>query len=112
MSFAHQAAQGYHHYIEATLFDFPLMEVNEYYLNGKSRFELPFEVTANEPKVNQGANLALWGESALWLPSILITDSRVRWEAGDEETVSLFVPFGETEERFDVRFDPESGLLK
>src|ERR1700752_42210 len=110
--FTHQAGQDYHHYIEATWFGFPLMKVNEHYLNGQSRFELPFGVTENEPKVTQGANRALWSESVFWLPSILITDPRVRWEPVDEITASLVVPFGETEERFDVRFDPETGLLK
>ena len=76
--FTHRAGQDYHHYIEATLFGQPLMKVNEHYLMGNCRFELPFGVTENEPKVNQGANLALWAESAFWLPSILVTDLRVR----------------------------------
>ena len=110
--FTHMASQDYHHYIEATWLGLPLMKVNEHYLNGQSRFELPFGVTENEPEVNQGANLALWAESAFWLPAILITDARVRWEPVDEMSASLVVPFGETEERFDVRFDPETGLLK
>ncbi|HJR79134.1 MAG TPA: DUF6544 family protein [Anaerolineales bacterium] len=109
--FTHQAGQGYHHYIEATFFGQPLMKVNEHYLEGRSRFELPFGVTEDEPKVNQGANLALWAESAFWLPSILVTDGRVRWEAIDETTAALIVPFGEEEESFMVEFDRETGLL-
>ncbi|HET6598055.1 MAG TPA: DUF6544 family protein [Anaerolineales bacterium] len=110
--FTHQAGQGYHHYIEVTWFGFPLLKVNEHYLNSQSRFELPFGVTENKPKVNQGANLALWAESAFWLPSILVTDPRVRWEPVDELSAALFVPFGKTEERFAVHFDPDTGLLK
>lgn len=110
--FTHKAGQDYHHYIEATLFGQPLMKVNEYYLMGNSRFELPFGVTENEPKVNQGANLALWAESAFWLPSVLITNPRVRWEPVDEKTASLIVPFGGIEENFIVHFDLETGLLR
>ena len=107
--FTHDAGQGYRHYIEATIFGLPLMKVNEHYLDGKGRLELPFGVEEG-PEVDQGGNLALWGES-MWLPSVFITDPRVRWEPIDEETALLIVPFGEEEQRFVVRFDPQTGLL-
>ena len=67
--FIHDAGKGYRHYIEATFFGLPLMKVNEHFLDGNARLELPFGVTEGEPKVNQGANLALWAES-MWLPRI------------------------------------------
>jgi hypothetical protein len=109
--FTHNAGKDYHHYLEATLFGLPLMKVNEHYINGKSRLELPFGVTEGEIKVDQAANLGMWSES-LWLPSILITDQRVRWETVDEDTTLLVIPFGETLERFVVRFDPLTGLVR
>ena len=107
--FTHLAGQGYRHYIELTFFGLPIMKVNEYYLDGKGRLELPFGVEEGE-KINQGANLALWAES-MWMPAIFITDSRPRWQAIDGETAVLFVPFGEGEQQLIVRFDQQTGMI-
>jgi hypothetical protein len=88
------------------------MKVNELYLDGKARMELPVGIIENESKIDMGANLALWGESAFWLPSILVTDPRVRWEAIDDTTARLVIPFGEEEEdTFTVTYDPQTGLI-
>ncbi len=108
--FTHCAGQSYHHYIEATVLGWPVMKVNEYCFDGHSRLELPFGVVEHEPKVDMAANLGLWGES-IWLPSIFLTDSRVRWEAIDATTARLIVPSGDVEDGFTVSFDAETGLL-
>ncbi len=107
--FTHLAGQGYRHYIESTFFGLPIMKVNEWYLDGKARLELPFGVFEGL-QVDQAANLGMWSE-AMWLPAILVTDPHVNWEAVDDETAILIIPFGEEEQRFIVRFDPETGLL-
>lgn len=73
--FTHTAGQGYRHYIEAALFGLPVLRVNETYLDGRARLELPFGVVENEPKIDSAANLGLWAES-IWLPSIRVTDPR------------------------------------
>jgi hypothetical protein len=109
--FVHNAGRDYRHYIEATWFGLPLMKVNESYVDGSSHFEIPVIGTfENDPSISQGANLALWAEAG-WFPSIWVTDPRVRWEAVDDNSALLYVPFGEKEENFVVRFKPETGLI-
>ncbi|HLV34641.1 MAG TPA: DUF6544 family protein [Spirillospora sp.] len=112
MRFIHEAGRNYRHYIEAMVFNFPLLKVNEAYLDGRSRLELPVGVVENEPKVDQAANLGLWGES-LWLSTIFITDSRVRWETIDDASARLIVPYGDTgeEDSFTVFFNAQTGLI-
>ena len=109
--FTHITGQGYRHYIEATIFGYPVMKVNEHYLDGKARLQLPVGVIENEPRVDLAANLALWAE-AVWMPSIFITDPRVRWETVDDTTARLVVPFGEEEDALTVTFDPQTGLIR
>ncbi len=108
--FAHEAGQSYRHYIEATWFGIPLLRVDEGYLDGRSFFEALVGNIHDDPKQNQGANLALWAE-ALWFPSIFLTDPRVRWEPLDADSALLVVPFAEEEEQIVVRFDPATGLI-
>jgi len=109
--FVHNAGYGYRHYIEATWFGLPLMKVNERYLDGKSLFNPPVgQPIDNDASTNQAANLAVWAEAA-WFPSIWITDPRVHWEAVDENTALLYVPFEGQEENFVMRFNPGTGLL-
>jgi hypothetical protein len=109
--FTHEAGRNYRHYIEVTLFGLPVLKVNEYFVDGKERQELPWATMSDNPKLDQGGNLGMWAEIIQWMPSVLITDPNVRWEAVDDETALLVVPFGETEERFVVRFHPTTHAI-
>ena len=106
----HNVGSDYRHYFEATFFGIPFLRVNEGYIDGKSFFESPMGTYYNDPNTNQGANLALWAEGA-WFPSIWATDARARWQAVDDSTALLSVPFEDQTETFVVRFDPQTGLL-
>ena len=107
--FSHVTGQDYRHYIELTIFGRRLMAVNEWFIDGHGRLELPLGVSEGS-NVDQGANLALWAE-AVWMPSVWVTDPNVRWEPIDASSARLLVPFGNDEETFTVRFDPDTGLL-
>jgi Family of unknown function (DUF6544) len=85
------------------------MQVDERYIDGRSIGITPFGTDQGD-KVDQAANLGMWAES-IWFPSIYLTDPRVRWEAVDDMTALLVVPFNAGQEKYVVRFDPATGLI-
>ncbi len=109
--FTHNAGQDYRHYIEATFFGLPFLKVNEGYIDGKSFFESPMGTYYDDPNSNQGANLALWAEGA-WFPALWLTHPKARWQAVDDTTAILHVPFEDTEENFVVRFNPHTAQVE
>ncbi len=115
--FTHLSGQEYRHYIESTFYGIPFLSVNEHFLKGKAKLELPFGISEGS-QIDQAANLALWAE-AVMMPSIWLTNPRVSWEARDENSAILTIPLvqfatGSTTEveQFTVFFDSETGFLK
>lgn len=106
--FIHEVGRNYRHYIEATWFGLPFLRINESYLDGVSRIELPWQQSEGNPKTAQAANLGLWAETTS-MPAVFLTDPRVHWQAVDDDTALLTVPFGRAHETFVVRFDPATG---
>jgi hypothetical protein len=109
--FTHDAGRGYRHYIECTWLGLPFFKVNERYVDGRSLMELPWGKDEG-PKVEQAANIGMWAELSSAAPAVLLTDPRVRWQAVDDETSIMSVPFGERgRDAFIVRFDAATGRI-
>jgi hypothetical protein len=68
-------------------------------------------VIENEPQVDEAANLGMWSETMMF-PGVFLSTEGVQWEAIDDNTATLFVPFGDTEDAFMVYFDPGTGLIE
>jgi hypothetical protein len=109
--FTHEAGRNYRHYFEATWFGLPLLKVNESYLDGSGRIEFPVGLVVKGPKTSSAANLGMWAESMAF-PAVFVTDPRVRWEAIDNNSARLVVPWPEGGDGFTVEFEPATGLIR
>lgn len=114
--FTHDAGRSYRHYIEAMWFGLPIMKVNERYLEGKGRIELPMGASEG-PEIEQAMNVSMWAELSNSAPSVFLTDGRVKWEPVDDETAILKVPrlAGARDAGVDtyvVRFSPDNTRIE
>ncbi|MDF2630640.1 MAG: hypothetical protein K0R39_4471 [Symbiobacteriaceae bacterium] len=109
MRVIHQAGQDYYTIIQPTFFGYPVVTLKDTYLKGVAHVDQP-GFPDNHPKMNSASNLALWAES-VDLPSIYLTDTRVRWEPIDETHARLVVPSPEGSDAFTVTFDEKTGRV-
>jgi hypothetical protein len=105
----HRPGYEFERYMEVTWFGLPVLKAIDRYVGGLGMTG-PVGRAATGPAVDQGANMILWAEAPL-MPSLWLTDSRIRWEVVDDTTARLIFPFGEEEDELTVHFDPESGLV-
>ena len=105
----HRPGYEFERYMEITWFGLPVLKAIDRYVDGVGMTG-PVGRAATGPAVDQGANLILWAEAPL-MPSLWLTDRRIRWEAVDDTTARLIFPFGDGQDELTVHFDPESGLV-
>jgi hypothetical protein len=105
----HRPGCDFERYMEVTWFGLPVLKAIDRYVHGVGMTG-PVGRAATGPAIDQGANMILWAEVPL-MPSLWITDRRIRWEAVDDTTARLIFPFGDGEDELTVYFDPESGLI-
>jgi hypothetical protein len=106
------SGQAFHRHMEVTWFGWTILKVSDVYRNGKgfTKIEGLLNMTETGEKIDQGSNLAMWGE-IVFTPSVSLTDTRARWEAIDDDSVRLVVPYGEKNDSLDFKFDPKTGLI-
>lgn len=109
--FSHLTPDNYYHYIQVTWFGLPVMTINERFLDGKGIMDIPGTRVENDPNTDHAANQGFWSEALAWVPSVVFSDRRVRWEAIDDTSARMIVPNGTEEEAFILHFDPQTGLM-
>ncbi|MBL8130853.1 MAG: hypothetical protein JNL42_03275 [Anaerolineae bacterium] len=111
--FYYDAARSSHyHEIQVTWFNLPFMRIHERNLEGHVMLDLSLlGKVEDQPKTNRAGIQGYWSEVLAWVPSIALTDPRLRWETVDAATARLHLPGLDAEEAFTVRFDPQTGLI-
>jgi hypothetical protein len=95
--------------MEFTFFMRPVMRSMDGFAGGKGRLEMG-ERAETGAWVDQAQALALWSE-AVWMPSVLVHDPRIRWDAAGENAARLVFPLESGPESLMAYFDSTSGLL-
>lgn len=105
----YQPGRQFFRQMEIAWFGRPLLKGTESLLNGAGLIKVGGSTSVG-PNIDQSENIGLWAE-AVWMPSILLSDPRLRWESLDPFTARLTVPGPFGPEALLLSFDPESGLL-
>ncbi|MFB0545508.1 MAG: DUF6544 family protein, partial [Anaerolineae bacterium] len=94
---------------ELKWFGFTILRGKDEFVGGKGRMVIGGQVAEGEG-FDQADNQRIWHES-FWMPAALAEDSRVRWEAVDDTTVKMFIPYKDGEDELRLKFDPQTHLL-
>jgi hypothetical protein len=103
----YRPAREYRREMEMTWFGIPVVKGLDTWAVGKGRMEVMGKVWEG-PDLDQGSNMASFAE-ALWMPSVLLTDARVRWEAIDDTHARCVFPFEDGTDSMTYTFDEETG---
>ena len=105
----HRPGYAFERYMEVTWYGRTVLKAIDRYVDGKGKTG-PMGKEATGPAVDQGANMILWAEAPL-MPSLWISDERLRWEAIDDSSARLIFPYGDGEDELTVHFDPQTNLI-
>lgn len=110
----HLAGRSFRREMEITWFDKPILRGADACVDGEGSLRIsgPVNTSGAGEHFDQGQNLAMWAEAPFTTPSVLVLDSRVRWEPLDAHAARLIVPFRSAEEVLRVEFHPETGLMQ
>jgi hypothetical protein len=108
----HAVTSSHYHDIQVTWFNLTFMRIHERNQEGHVSLDLSILGQVDDaPKTNRAGIQGYWGEVLAWVPSIVLTDPRVRWEAVDDTTAHLYLPGLDDVEAFTVRFDGDTALI-
>ncbi len=110
---SHTGAPELSRYTEVTWFGVPLLRSLDYYVDGAGALVGAGVAQLDEsgPRATQAEYLSMWAQ-LVWMPSVLLTHSKTRWEAVDATTARLIVPFAGGEEALTVAFAPTTGRIR
>jgi len=108
--FLYDQNHDYRAFIEATFFGLRFMQGDESYVDGVGIARMPTGIDQG-PWFDESMILRVWCEILTWFPAALLTDERVHWEAVDEHTALLVVPFNGQGKKIVVRFNADTGLV-
>jgi hypothetical protein len=108
----HAVTSSHYHDIQVTWFNLTFMRIHERNQEGHVSLDLSILGQVDDaPRTNRAGIQGYWGEVLAWVPSIALTDPRVRWEAVDDTTAHLYLPGLDDVEAFTVRFDGDTALI-
>lgn len=105
----HRPGYDFRRTMEVTWFGFPVLQALDQYVDGHGMTG-PVGRADTGYTVDQGSNMILWAEAALF-PALLVTDPRIQWEAIDDHSARLLFPFGAEQDEVTFHFDPQTGLI-
>jgi hypothetical protein len=106
----HDVGREFWRDMEVTWFGLPVVRGIDSYVDGQGIMNINGQISRGA-EIDQGAFLALWAE-ALLFPSATIGQPGFEWQAVDETTARLSLPFGQGHEVATLTFDATTGFLR